>query len=243
MNENKRVYPRSSASIPPRVVAVIQARLSSSRLPLKALLHFRSKPLIDWVVDRVAQSSLLNAVVVAIPDTAMDAVLAEHLSKRKTPFFKGSEDDVLRRILYAAEQTRAELVVRVCADNPLVCGGAIDELINFYLANECDYAWNHIPRNNLWPDGLGAEIVSLNLLQQLNKAAQFPSQREHCFNYIWDNLPKFKVSTFDPSEPWLCRPDIKLDIDTPEDFCRLAKMPFEPDMDARQIINVCQKMA
>ena len=70
------------------------------------------------------------------------------------------------------------------------------------------------------------------------KKAVEPSEREHCLNYIWDHQQDFTIRTFDPREEWLCRPEVKLDIDTADDFCKLALMPIDPGMDARRIIDV-----
>lgn len=222
-----------------KIVAIVQARLGSSRLPLKSLLSLRGLPVIDWVTGRLKKSRLLDSMIVAVPDTALDRVLIEHLRNTATEYIAGPEEDVLKRFAIAARATDADYIVRVCADNPLVWGEAIDRLIEFYAQNDCDYAWNHVPRDNLWPDGLGAEIISTPLLHELDKLAQLPSQREHCLNYIRDNAANFRLATFDPVEPWLCRPDLKLDLDSPADFQRLALLPLAPDMDAAEIVAAC----
>ncbi|WP_300907532.1 NTP transferase domain-containing protein [uncultured Desulfovibrio sp.] len=225
-----------------KVVAVVQARLGSSRLPLKSLLCLRDLPVIDWVTRRLAQARRLDGIMVAVPDTELDQALLEHLRRRDVPCMAGPEDDVLARFCLAARQTGADLVVRVCADNPLIWGEAVDRLVEFYAAADCDYAYNHVPRQNRWPDGLGAEILSRDLLERLNAEAVQASQREHCLNYIWDNADSFRIATFDPKEAWLCRPDLRLDLDRPDDFRRLALLPLTPDMDARAIVDICGKV-
>ena len=222
-----------------KVVAIVQARLGSSRLPLKSLLTLRGLPIIDWVTQRLARSRRLDGLMVAVPDTELDRVLYEHLARRGVPVMAGPEQDVLARFAQAAKQADAGLVVRVCADNPCIWGEAVDRLVEFYRKGGCDYAYNHIPRGNLWPDGLGAEILSRELLDELDTRAKLPSQREHCLNYIWDNAGSYRLATFDPEEPWLRRPDLKLDVDSVEDFRRLALLPLAPDMDAAQIIAAC----
>lgn len=221
-----------------KTVALVQARLGSSRLPMKSLLCLRDFPLIDWVTRRLARATKLDGIMVAVPDTERDAVLLEHLRRHGVPCAAGPEDDVLARMALAARAADAAIVVRVCADNPLVWGGAVDRLLAHYAHAACDYAYNHIPRGNLWPDGLGAEALSRELLEELNARAILPPQREHCLNYIWDNAEKFRISTFDPEEPWLRRPEIKLDVDSPEDFRRLSLLPLHPDMDAGDIIRI-----
>ncbi|MDO5484131.1 MAG: NTP transferase domain-containing protein [Desulfovibrionaceae bacterium] len=225
----------------PRCIAVIQARLGSSRLPLKSLLCLRGLPLIDWVTTRLGASRRLDGLMVAVPDTPLDRVLLEHLQRQGVPCMAGPEDDVLERFRLAARQAGAELVVRVCADNPLIWGEAVDRLVDFYLQGGCDYAYNHIPRGNRWPDGLGAEIFSAELLEHMAARADTPAQREHCCNYIWDNARQFRIATFDPQEPWLCRPELKLDVDSADDFQRLALLPFSPGMDARAIVTACDR--
>ncbi|MDE6734241.1 MAG: NTP transferase domain-containing protein [Desulfovibrio sp.] len=222
-----------------KVVAIVQARLGSSRLPLKSLLTLRAVPIIDWVTQRLARSQRLDGLMVAVPDTELDRVLYEHLERRGVPVMAGPEEDVLARFAQAAKQTDAGLVVRVCADNPCIWGEAVDRLVDFYRKGGCDYAYNHIPRGNLWPDGLGAEILSRELLDELDSRAKLESQREHCLNYLWDNAESYRIATFDPEEAWLRRPELKLDVDSAEDFRRLALLPLSPGMDAREIIDAC----
>lgn len=221
-----------------RTVAVIQARLGSTRLPCKALLSLRGLPMIDWVVRRTARAELVDAVVVAVPDTRRDDVLARHLASSGVTVFRGPEQDVLARMQGAAASCRAEAVVRVCADNPLIWGGEIDNLIRFYNETPCDYAYNHIPRNNLYPDGLGAEIVSADLLEKTAAEAVLPAHREHCLSYITDNPQRFRQATFDPPDPAVRRPDLKLDVDTPDDFIRLALSEITPDMPPRAVVRL-----
>lgn len=224
-------------SIGGRVIAIIQARLGSSRLPLKSLLSLRGTPIIDWVTQRVAVARRLDGMVVAVPDTELDRVLLEHLERRGVPAMVGPEQDVLRRFTLAAQKADAAAVVRICADNPCIWGEAVDRLVEFYHNGACEYAYNHIPRNNLWPDGLGAEILSRDLLEELDDRAHLPSQREHCLNYLWDNADSYRIATFDPAEAWLRRPDIRLDVDSADDFRRLALLPLSPDMDARALVS------
>lgn len=221
-----------------KIVAIVQARLGSTRLPMKSLLCLRDSPLIDWVLHRLAQAKRLDAILVALPQTAQDRVLWEHVRRRHVDCVVGPEQDVLERFRLAACQADAQVVVRVCADNPLLWGPAIDRLVDFYQQGTYDYAYNHIPRHNTWPDGLGAEIFSRELLEHMAATAQSPQQREHCCNYLWDHADEFRFGTFDPEEAWLRRPDLKLDVDTAEDFCRMALHPLWLDMDARAIVDV-----
>lgn len=218
------------------VVAIVQARLGSARLPLKSLVCLKGAPIIDWVVARLAGATEISRIVVAIPDTPLDAALGDYLRQKGIAVHAGPEDDVLTRFQEAAARTGAELVVRVCADNPLIWGEAVDRLVRFYRKSRLDYAYNHIPRGNLWPDGLGAEIISAPLLEEICALAKTPAQREHCFNYIWDNAASYRIGTFDPEEEWLRRPELKFDIDTAGDYQRLALLPIHPGIGARELL-------
>ncbi|MDR1489033.1 MAG: NTP transferase domain-containing protein [Desulfovibrio sp.] len=225
------------------VIALIQARMGSSRLPCKMMLSLHGLPVIDWVVKRCAQARLADRLIVAIPDAPLDDVLHRHLQKQNVAVFRGPENDVLKRFAMAADKAadgrRDVCVLRICADNPLICGPELDRLIACFarLADRKNaYAYNHIPRNNLYPDGLGAEIVSLELLRTLDRKAEHPKQREHCLSYILDNPGEFDITTFDPEDPRMRRPDIKLDLDTPEDFRRLSLLPIHPEISPLDII-------
>ena len=232
-----------------RTVALIQARMGSTRLPCKMLLCLHGLPIIDWVLHRTAKSRLLNGIIVATSDSPGDDPLALHLQKKGIPLFRGPEDDVLKRFRLAAEQARATHIVRICADNPLIWGEEIDHLIQHYRSRlpsgpgntsppEEDrlYAYNHIPNNNLYPDGLGAEIISMPLLRLLDEKAEIPAHREHCLSYIRDNPEQFSISTFDPPDSRLHRPDVRLDVDTPEDYRNLALLPLHPDISPLEIL-------
>jgi spore coat polysaccharide biosynthesis protein SpsF len=221
-----------------KVIGVIQARIGSSRLPYKMLLSLHGKPIIEWVVKRVQKSNLLDEVIVAIPNTEKDGVLKKYLvDNLNVKVFQGSENNVLNRFYEAVKNEKPTHIVRICADNPLICSDEIDNLIEFYNKNSCDYAYNHIPKNNLYPDGLGAEIISFELLEWLNNNVTEEKHKEHCFSYISDNSDKFKIKTFNPTEE-LQYPNIKLDVDTFEDYSKLALAPIHIDIKAKEIIKI-----
>ena len=220
-----------------KTIAIIQARLGSTRLPYKMMLSLHGKPIIEWVVKRVQKSKLLDGVVVAIPDNSKDDILEYYLKRLNVEVFRGSEDDVLSRFYFVAKEYKATNIVRVCADNPLIDGLEIDNLIDFYKKNSCDYAYNHIPKNNSYPDGLGAEITSFKILEYMWHNAKDKKYREHSMSYITDNPNKFKIKTFNPKKE-LQYPDIKLDVDTFDDYYKLALKPINIDMSGEEIIKI-----
>ncbi len=224
-----------------RTVAIIQARMGATRLPGKMMLLLHEYPIIEWVVRRTLTARRLDDLVVAIPDTPADDVLYDYLRNcLKVNVFRGSEKDVLGRFVASARDFNASHVVRICADNPLISGEVIDDLIKFFYDNPCDYAYNQGDSGvtNAYPDGLGAEIVSSLLLEWLDKNTSEPRHREHCMSYIIDHPDKFTIKTFNPPDPAIAHPELKLDIDTLEDYIQLWKLNVNMSMSAREIVAV-----
>lgn len=219
-----------------KIVAAIQARMGSKRLPCKMMLHLNGYPVIDWVVKRVKRATLVHDVVVAIPETAEDDILAAHIERLDCHIFRGEETDVLNRFFNAAQASSADQVVRICADNPLICGEEIDNLIRHYQTHTCDYAYNHIPRNNRYPDGLGAEILSFSLLEHLESVVTDPHHREHVLTYIWQNRDRYRIETFDPPNENIRHPELRLDIDTIGDYRKLSLSNVRIDSTAEQTV-------
>jgi spore coat polysaccharide biosynthesis protein SpsF len=220
----------------PYTLAIIQARMGSTRLPGKLLLDFHGHTIVEWIYKRVSQANLLDGLIFAIPITIDNDILEDHITAMGGIVYRGSENDLVDRFYQVAHKYKADRIVRVCADNPMICGEVIDHLIEYYDHNQCDYAYNHIPRNNLYPDGLGAEICSIALLDEIKKRAVTAGHKEHLFNYIWDNQSNYNIKTFDPSDHRLIHPELKLDLDTPEDYRYLSKRPYKIGMTAVEII-------
>ena len=221
-----------------KTIAVIQARLGSTRLPYKMMLSLHGNPIIEWVIKRVQKSKLLDDIIVAIPISEDNDVLAKYITELGIKVFRGSESNVLNRFYEAVKNEEATNIVRICADNPLIDGNEIDNLIKFYKENKCDYAYNHIPKDNLYPDGLGAEIISFDLLKLMEIKVASQHHKEHCFSYIWDNRKQFSIKTFDPIDEKLHYPKLKFDVDTFDDYHKLAMKDFSIDISSKELIKI-----
>ncbi len=204
-----------------RVVAVVQARMGSSRFPGKMMAKLGDQELMSWVLTRVCDAKELDQVVLATSTSGDDDQLVEVASNFKVMVVRGSQDDVLDRFVQASRESKADLVVRVCADNPFVAAEEIDRLVVAHKSGSFDYSCNHQQRlGNRYADGFGAEVVSTSLLNEISKLTTQTTHREHVTSYVWDNPAKFKIrAVMAPSE--LAFPEIKLDIDTPEDLQKL----------------------
>jgi spore coat polysaccharide biosynthesis protein SpsF len=161
-----------------RVVAVIQARMSSSRLPGKVLMPIAGRPLLAFMVERVRRAKLLDAIVVATSDDPMAAMLIEN----DIAVWRGSLDNVLTRFHDAALSQNADVVLRLTGDCPLIEPQLIDACVNM-LAGQClDYVSNTTPPT--YPDGLDVEAMTMSALSQTEKEATLVSEREHVTPFI-----------------------------------------------------------
>jgi spore coat polysaccharide biosynthesis protein SpsF len=201
-----------------RVVAIVQARMGSQRFPGKMLAELAGRPLLEWVLLRVRQSTRLDGIVVATSVDRRNYALADLSRRLGIDAFLGSEDDVLGRFCAAAAQSDADIVVRICADNPFVAAEEIDRVVALYLSERPDYAFNHVPRlDNNYADGFGAEVLSRVLLDRLDAIAIRPCHREHVTSYIWDHPDQFRIKTV-IAPKGLAFPHLRFDIDEPDDL-------------------------
>jgi spore coat polysaccharide biosynthesis protein SpsF len=171
-------------------VAIVQARLGSTRLPGKVLLPLAGKPLLFHVVDRLRQTPGLAGVVVATTDQPGDTPLREFLRAEEIPFFTGNEQDVLDRYYRAAEQFAADPIVRVTADCPLIDPNIVGRALRLYLEGEGRLQYIGFDGKS-FPDGLDVEVVSRAALAAAGRAAILPAEREHVTPFIWKQPYRF----------------------------------------------------
>lgn len=199
------------------VVAIIQARMNSSRLPGKMLKQVGGKPLIDFVLDAVEAIPVIDHIVVATSNTKTDDPLANHVSERKIAVFRGNEDDVLSRYYLAAKKYKSEHVVRITGDCPLFDPKITTEFINWYLKKGYDYA-RLAPE---FAEGLDSEIFSFKILQQAHQKASKKSEREHVTLYFHNNSAQFKMGVY-PNKTDDSR--YRFTVDEPEDFKVISRI-------------------
>ena len=220
-----------------KTICIVQARMNSKRLPNKMMLQLRGVPIIGWVNQRLRRSKRIDKLIFAIPNTNSDDVLASYLEAQNSLVFRGDENDVLKRFYDVCIANPTDAVIRVCADNPFVDPCEVDYLVDFFRIGKYDYAYNHIPVNNSYPDGLGAEIVTFSVLKKLHSLATLSNHREHIFNYIWDNPNAFKIATCNPLDKSIASPHLKLDVDTLEDFNKMNMLRLTPSSSAFEVVQ------
>lgn len=202
----------------PKIIGIVQARMGSTRLPEKMKMPLGGVPVAEWVLRRARTSKRLNQVALATTRNPSDDYLENLAKKLGLKAFRGDEQNVLSRYVMVADQTAADIVVRICADNPFIDAGEIDRIVEFYLDVLPDYAFNHIPKlQNKYVDGLGAEVFKKKVLQEVNNRAFKREHFEHVTSYIWEFPDQFKISTLH-APPEFAHPELSLDVDTLEDF-------------------------
>lgn len=207
-----------------RIVAIIQARMGSTRLPQKSLMPLAGVPLVDHVFERALLSKLIDKVVVAVPATPDNEQIVQRAERLGLGIFRGSENDLVKRYYDAAVGFKADIVVRMCADNPLIHASEIDRNIRFFLDHKYDFVSNVGPvMGNDYPDGLGAEVFNFAALKWIHENMHDAYCREHVHENFYRNKNRFKIGTLMcPKE--FAYPDIVLDINTKEEYDFISKL-------------------
>lgn len=174
-----------------RVVAIIQARMGSTRLPGKVLKDLGGETVLARVVNRTRRATLLDEVVVATSILPADDAIARECERLKVAYFRGDEADVLDRYYRAAQQFAADAIVRITADCPLIDPELIDATIRSSLDQKADYASNSLART--YPRGLDVEVINADALARAWSAAKEDYQRTHVTPYLYQNPELFKV--------------------------------------------------
>jgi spore coat polysaccharide biosynthesis protein SpsF len=224
----------------PGAVAIIQARMGSSRLPGKVLKLLGEHPVIWHVVERCRRSSV-DAVWVATSDTPADDVLAQWCTHNSVAFYRGSEDDVLSRYVAIAALTQAERLVRVTGDCPLIAPEIIDLLLGILNDPAVDYA--HVKAEEKYPDalprGLNTEVFWRRTLEAFQRRATSMSHREHVTLLVEDKSQGFRIRRV-PAPEGMARPGIRLTLDTPDDYVMLQSLfqecPITPETPLEALI-------
>ena len=232
-----------------KVVLIIQARMGSTRLPGKSMMPLCGKPLVGHILERVAQCKSVDEIILVTSTDAENDILVNLAQEHAVSVFRGSENDLLERYFFAALQCEADVVLRLPADN--VCSEAeeFDRLVDYHLNSTNDFSSNICNfKGNGYPDGIGVEAIDFEALKSAHHENFAPQNREHVatnfYDYVNDRLPegtRFKVGTIRCPKD-IARPDIVLDVNTPEDYELMRKLyldlyPKDPSFNIRDVIE------
>ena len=218
-----------------KIIAIIQARMGSTRLPGKMMLDLYGKPVIERVFERIKPSHFINEIWLATTINPEDDVLVDWAQKNKIKFFRGSSDDVLDRFYQAAAPIQADAIVRITGDCPLHDFQVIDKVIAEYVQGGHDYVSNSHPPT--YPDGLDLEVFSFQALKKAWSEAELKSEREHVTPYIWKHPDIFKIKnvvnavdlsdqrwTLDTKEDWEFLKIIFQEIEIRKEYGHLSEV-------------------
>ena len=173
-----------------KVVAIIQGRMSSSRLPGKILADIAGPPMLQRVFIRTSRSATVTETIFATTTDSSDDPVAEYCEFSGIPFTRGSQFDVLDRYYQTAKGAKADVVVRITADCPVIDPNLIDDVVNALLEDKYDFVCNRLPPpyHRTYPIGLDVEACTFKALEKAWKKAKEPQHREHAMPYFYEGV-------------------------------------------------------
>lgn len=226
-----------------KTVCTIEARMESSRLPGKVLLEAAGKPLLEHMVERLRRVDAIDDIVIATTvDPSCDPI--EELAKRiGVGCYRGSEDDVLDRVLQAAASAKADLIVETTGDCPLIDPAVIDQVIGEFHEHGPDYCANVLKPG--WPRGMDIQVFPFKVLEEVAGLTSDPHDREHVSIYIYSHPEKYGLRHVSCDLPNNAS-ELRLTVDTPADFEVVKAVfeklyPTEPNFDLNAIIRLAAR--
>jgi spore coat polysaccharide biosynthesis protein SpsF len=223
-----------------RVVATVQSRMGSQRLPGKNMLPILGRPMVARLIERLRRARRVDDVCLATTTEPADDVLVELAADEGVAWYRGSVDDVLDRVLGAAKSRRADVVVEITGDCPLVDPAIADAAIERYLRGDVDYAANVLDRLT-FPQGFDVQVYATALLEEISRLTDDFHDRNNVTPFIYRHPDRYRVLNLcAPRE--LDRPGYRLLVDYPEDLevveeVYSALYPRDPEFDAFDIVR------
>lgn len=211
-----------------RIVAIIEARMTSSRLPGKVLLQAAGKPMLEHLVNRLRAVPSLQEIVLATTTNRTDDELKEFSIRMGIGCYRGSENDVMNRVVGAAELVKADVVVEITGDCPIIDPEIVEQTIVAFKANKSDYVSNSHIRS--FPDGMDTQVFWLDALKRSAAMTSDALDHEHVTLHIRNHPEIFSKSNL-LAPPELHWPELGLTLDEPKDYELLKKIIeyFEPN--------------
>jgi spore coat polysaccharide biosynthesis protein SpsF len=221
-------------------LAIVQARMSSTRYPGKVLAPLAGQPMILRQLERIQRAKTLDAIVVGTSTDASDDELAEIVKASGCDVVRGDLNDVLARFIQVIDQYQPETVVRLTADCPLISPQVIDQVVARFNQGDCDYASNTMTPT--YPDGLDVEVVKASVLQEVYETSTDKNEREHVTLGVYRQPDKYRILNF-AGEVDLS--DLRWTVDTPADYQFVKAIyeelyPKNPNFDFEEVISYLQ---
>lgn len=226
-----------------KVVIIIQARMTSSRLPGKILKKVLGKSLLEYQIERLRRVKLADEAVIATTINKTDELIVQLCNSLSVLYFRGSEEDVLSRYYEAAKVHQADVIVRVTSDCPLIDPEVIDQVIKFYIDHQTEYDYVSNSLEKTYPRGMDTEVFSFKTLQEAFLEATALPDREHVTPFIYRQPDRYSLANVNYSEN---QSHHRWTVDTPEDFELIKKIieaiyPKMPNFTLRDCLNLLHK--
>jgi spore coat polysaccharide biosynthesis protein SpsF len=199
----------------PKIVAVIEARYNSTRLPGKVLMPILDQPMLVRTTQRLKLARTLDDIIVATTDSPADDAVVEAMNRAGIRTFRGSEDDVLERVVKAAESAAADIIVEITGDCPLVDPGLVDKVVGDFLVGGADFVSNILPHTT--PRGTDVRVFRTSDLAEINRTSNDPADHEHVSLHFWEHLDRYTCRNVEMDLPDVVA-EIRLTVDTEEDL-------------------------
>jgi len=223
-----------------KIVATVQARVGSSRLPAKVLKPILGKPMLELQLERIRQSRLIDEVVVATSTKSQDDPVEELARQVGVGCFRGSEEDVLSRITGALKAFQAQIHVEFMGDSPLPDPLLIDSVIGFYLKNQDSYDYVSNALKITYPPGADVYVCPVPILLKAQRDAD-PAHRDLVGWHVFRSPPRYRICNLEAPSSFH-HPDFHLEVDTQEDFEVISAIfehfyPRDPGFGLGQVIE------
>jgi spore coat polysaccharide biosynthesis protein SpsF len=226
-----------------KIVGIIEARMSSSRLPGKVLMPILGKPMIEHMVERLGRARTLDGIVIATTDRPADDPIAELAGRVGIGLFRGSEDDVLDRVLCAARAHGADVIVETTGDCPLHDPAIVDKVVADFRLGGADFVTNILEYTT--PRGTDVRVFTTDSLDEINRTSTDPADHEHVSLHYWEHPEKYRLRNVRTELPAYVA-DLRLTVDTSEDLQLVraiygALYPTNPEFTLSDVIELLER--
>ena len=222
----------------PRIVATIEARMGSTRLPGKVLKPAAGKPMLELMVERLRRVPSLDGIVIATPVNPADQAIADLAGRLGIGCHRGSEEDITARLVGAAEAHAIDVLVETTGDCPLIDPATVERCVQVYRESGVDYVSNVLERS--YPIGMDTQVFSAAVLADVARRTDDPVEREHGSLFIYRHSEIYSLKNVAaPAD--LTDPTLRLTLDTPEDYALITRIfadlyPATPAFDLADIL-------
>jgi len=226
-----------------KVGITIEGRMGSTRLPGKTLKMLYGKPMLERMIERLKMVKQADIIVMATTDQLQDQPIVDLAKQLGIGHYQGSSEDVLDRVLKAAQKYEIDIIAETCADCPVVDPGIIDKQIAAFIENNVDYVGCHLVKT--FPIGLDAKVFTIKTLEEVAMITNDPADRENVSLYIYEHPQRYKLLNIE-ARGRQRRPDLRLVVDHQEDFDLIDRIYSElysqnPGFNYDDILNLFER--